>query len=205
MLSFKDYVINELFDTKLSNPWIEILPNEMYECNVIAPNGIIYGVQLLGDTSINYYLTEDEVNQLPADFIKIVNTNKPFNLAFSQRKGKFAGDFDITGTGDAAFVFGAVISSVKDLLHHTVPVFKRVSNVIWPDRLDYDTLNQMVKKKQIEETNPPSIKVILLSAKEPSRVKLYDRMASSLSKGLNLNYNTVTTKDDKYYIFVVKD
>jgi len=205
MLSFKDYtMLTELFDTSNISPWFELMSGDMYICDFDVPNSVPYSIQLINEGSIESLLTSSEVNQLPDNVASSVrSSDHVFVLTFAPSNNT---TFDIIGSGNAAFILSSVINNVHNLLSGNANVYKKVKNfdIIFPNTITSSNIKELIANNAVKLTTLPTINTVILSAKEPSRIKLYDRMAPKFASSFNMNYGSVVTDRDKYYIFTTK-
>jgi hypothetical protein len=195
-------LVLELYNTTFSNPWVELLPGELYRTEFISSAKRPYTIDFDVSDHLTDILSTKEIRQLPPELLPKVRGLKPFTLSFGDKKD-FLNSHDITGAGGAASVFGSVISATKEFLQGQPLIYKRTKkNVLFPKDINTKSLSPLIKKGDLVESNPPTIDLLVLSAKEESRRKLYDRMCPFFAKQLNWDLGIINTKEDRYYLFV---
>jgi hypothetical protein len=194
-------LILELYNTKFHNAWVELLPGGLYRTEFISSSNRPYTIDFdIGD--LMDLFSKKELSQLPPELQAKVQTLKPFTLSFAD-KADFLNSHDITGAGGAASVFGSVISAAKEFLEGHPEVYKRVkNNALFPHDLSFKALKPLIKKGELVPAQAPKANLVVLSAKEPSRRKLYDRLTPYFAKQLNWDLGTIDTKQDRYYLFI---
>jgi len=197
-------IILELYNTTFSSPWVELLPGELYRSEFVSSAKRPYTIDFDVSEHLTDLLSTKEIRQLSSDLLSKIKNLKPFTLSFGD-KNDFLNSHDITGAGGAASVFGSVISATKQFIEGRSQVYRRVKrNTIFPKDLDAKSLNPLIKKGDLVESDCPTVNLLILSAKEASRRKLYDRMTPLLAKQLNWDLGIIDAKEDRYYLFVRK-
>jgi len=196
-------ILVELWNTKTNNPWLRV-DDDFITSFAVAD--VKYNIDIAKKITADLFWDIEhskKKSKLPIEELKTFLGDNYYELTFKDASIKWDDETKsatgITGSGNAASVFSTVITSVMQLLKGETLLYKEVKELEDPYSF-IDNIDTLIKKNVIKNEPLPRITKLVLSARESSRIKLYDRMLSKLTSMAGWNVKTFELQPLKYYI-----